>query len=272
MNFVAINFETANTNRTSACALAAVEVVNGKTIRERVWYIKPPKGIYFLPTFSAIHDITPETVVNQPTFAEIWPKLTTLFTDRIVVTHNANFDIAILLALLEHYHLPIPQFLHFCLIKAAYLIWPGLAEYKLIELANKFRIEINHHDPLIKSKVCATIMIQACKACKAKDIVALSNYLGIDFARIGHDDSIASSSYPQNEIHSAVIEVAVTKPPLPIQEKVERMPLLPKEIETCAYKLLKNGISIENVVLILSAKYGGRCPSPDILRAELSLL
>jgi DNA polymerase-3 subunit epsilon len=41
MNFTAIDFETANNSRSSACALGAVKVENGVITERKEWLIRP---------------------------------------------------------------------------------------------------------------------------------------------------------------------------------------------------------------------------------------
>lgn len=55
MNFVAIDFETANRDKASACSVGFVRVTNGRIADTASWLIKPPQGTYFLPEFIEIH-------------------------------------------------------------------------------------------------------------------------------------------------------------------------------------------------------------------------
>ena len=50
MNFVAIDFETANEKRTSACSIGIVEVKNGEIINTEHIFFKPFPN-YFTNTF-----------------------------------------------------------------------------------------------------------------------------------------------------------------------------------------------------------------------------
>ena len=68
--FVAIDFETADRYRDSACALAMVRVESGTIVKTEHRLIKPPRE-YF--EFTYIHNITWDMVVSEPGFHELWP-------------------------------------------------------------------------------------------------------------------------------------------------------------------------------------------------------
>ena len=63
--FVAIDFETADRHRDSACALAMVRVESGEIVKTEHRLIKPPR-MYFELTY--IHDITCDMVASEPDF------------------------------------------------------------------------------------------------------------------------------------------------------------------------------------------------------------
>ena len=72
MEFVAIDFETANRDASSACALGLAIVKGGKITAKHHWLIRPPQD-YFRADFTDIHGITAAAVRNCPSFKEIWP-------------------------------------------------------------------------------------------------------------------------------------------------------------------------------------------------------
>src|SRR4051812_33290841 len=70
--FVAIDFETADEQRDSACALAMVCVQDDEIVERRYCLIRPPRRQF---VFSYVHGITWKDVASQPSFGELWPKL-----------------------------------------------------------------------------------------------------------------------------------------------------------------------------------------------------
>ena len=155
-DFIAIDFETANKNRISACAIGLVFIKDFKIVFSKKHYIKPPKGEEFSSFHSNIHKIYEQDVEHSFTFEELWEnEFSKYFNDNLVVFHNASMDLSILKNLFEHFL--ISNF------DIDYVDTMQLAEKsgnpkKLTELAEKFGIEIeNHHDPISDAKACAMI-------------------------------------------------------------------------------------------------------------------
>jgi DNA polymerase-3 subunit epsilon len=74
MDFVAIDFETANEKRNSPCAIAIVIVSKGEPTAQHSWLIRPKDG-YFNPFNTRIHGITAKDVADKPEFNELWETL-----------------------------------------------------------------------------------------------------------------------------------------------------------------------------------------------------
>ena len=70
-DFVAIDFETANSDRDSACQIGITTVLNGKIKDVKCWFINPETHFDFFNTL--IHGITEDKVKNALTFKELWP-------------------------------------------------------------------------------------------------------------------------------------------------------------------------------------------------------
>ncbi|OPJ64393.1 DNA polymerase III subunit epsilon [Clostridium oryzae] len=65
MNFIAIDFETANKKRDSACSVGIAVVENGQVV-QRIHRLIKPKEMRFLPFNVGIHGITASMVQNEP--------------------------------------------------------------------------------------------------------------------------------------------------------------------------------------------------------------
>src|SRR5205807_8045290 len=66
-SFVAIDFETADHGRDSACAVALVRVEELRIVGLEFCLLRPPRRQF---VFSYLHGITWQRVATQPTFAE----------------------------------------------------------------------------------------------------------------------------------------------------------------------------------------------------------
>jgi hypothetical protein len=72
-DFVAIDFETANPQRVSACALGFARVVDGQVVETLGHLIKPVGGHAAFQT--RIHGICAEHTNDKPDFGEIFPEI-----------------------------------------------------------------------------------------------------------------------------------------------------------------------------------------------------
>ena len=67
MNFIAIDFETANEKRASACSLGMTIVKNGQVVDE-LYYLIKPKELRFSPMNTWIHGLRANDVKNAKEF------------------------------------------------------------------------------------------------------------------------------------------------------------------------------------------------------------
>lgn len=71
MNFIAIDFETANHLRSSACQVGLAKVENGTVVETRSFYIRPIPDYYETMNIR-IHGIRPEQTQDAPSFETLW--------------------------------------------------------------------------------------------------------------------------------------------------------------------------------------------------------
>ena len=92
--FTAIDFETADYGRDSACAVGLVRVENNKIVRSETHLIRPPRQTFI---FTEIHGLTWADVKDAPTFKQLWHKLDGFFKGaEFLAAHNASFDEGVL--------------------------------------------------------------------------------------------------------------------------------------------------------------------------------
>ncbi|MFC0188088.1 3'-5' exonuclease [Fictibacillus aquaticus] len=159
MDFIALDFETANKMRGSACSIGLVQVENGRITNSYYSLIKPKQN-WFDPFHTSIHGITKEDVMSSPEFDEVWNELFPLLAGKMVVAHNASFDMSVLRNVLTDYDLGFPSFDYSCSLLAARAAWPNLVSHKLNLLANILQIPLSHHDALEDARAAAQVMLQ----------------------------------------------------------------------------------------------------------------
>ncbi len=176
MDFTAIDFETANSGRHSACQLAAVKVRGGQIVDQQCWLIRP-RPFYFSPMNIQIHGIAPEQVADQPEFGQCWSIISRHLSEECLIAHNAPFDIGVLLACLRFHELPVPELAFSCTRLVARHTWAGRPGYGLKPLANWLGVSFRHHDALEDSVACAKILLAAAESSGAGSMEELEQTL-----------------------------------------------------------------------------------------------
>ena len=184
MDFAAIDFETATSRRDSACSVAVVEIKGGQVTDSYYTLIQPPGNEYFWYN-TKIHGITAQDTAKAPDFAGIWPELEAHLAGRIVVAHNAQFDMGVLQACLAHHGLTAPSFIYCDTVAIARKSWPELANHKLDTVGHFLHLQFRHHDALEDAKACAAIPVYAGRALGTEDFDALTHDLGVRVLSFG---------------------------------------------------------------------------------------
>src|SRR5665213_3577201 len=162
MNFIAVDFETANEQRGSACSVGLAWIQGGAVIRVEERLIRP-KIMRFSGFNISIHGIRPEDVKNAPEFPAVMSEFQDELCQSTVIAHNASFDMSVWRATLNAYDLPYPEFRYFCTLQMARKVWHDLHSYRLSELANMLGIKFRHHNAAEDASVCGQVALAAVK-------------------------------------------------------------------------------------------------------------
>lgn len=162
MEFVAIDFETANETRASACSCGIAVVADGKVVDKRHWLIQP-KELRFNSYNVRIHGIDRDAVANQPRFCELWEEIRPYLDGRIVLAHNASFDMSVLRNALDGYKIDYPRLEYSCTYLISRQTWSDWACFALSAVAYKLKIDFSHHDAAEDARACAEVALMAVK-------------------------------------------------------------------------------------------------------------
>ena len=172
MDLVAIDFETANGQPSSACQLAAVVVRDSEIVEEHCWLIRPPR-MYFAPINISVHGIRPQDVVDAPTMDQVWSTLQGIIDGQVLVAHNARFDMGVLVHSLAAFDIACPAVEFTCTRALARAAWPGKAAYGLKPLGNWLGLNFKHHDALEDARCCAKIALEVERTCSVSGLGSL---------------------------------------------------------------------------------------------------
>lgn len=160
MNFVALDFETANQGRDSACSIGLVRVKDCEIVEKVVHLIRPPSREFM---FTYIHGLAWSDVAGAPDFGALWPKIEPIFAGAdFVAAHNASFDSGVLNACCKRYSLTAPALSFRCSMQLARKTW-GIYPTKLSDVCRNLKIDLNHHEALSDALACAEIFLAAHK-------------------------------------------------------------------------------------------------------------
>ncbi|TFI72714.1 3'-5' exonuclease [Carnobacterium divergens] len=159
MNFVALDFETANHERHSACSVALTVVRNSQIVDNYYTLIKPETPFFWRNV--QVHGIHELDVANAPNFAKVWDDMKPCFKEnKLIVAHNLPFDQGVLNGCLDYYEIERPHFQTLCTVQSSRRLLTELPNHKLNTVCDHFGINLeNHHHALDDSNACATILL-----------------------------------------------------------------------------------------------------------------
>lgn len=213
VDFVAIDFETSNFKRASACSVGAVKVKNGKIVDTYYSLINPEDHFDSYNIF--IHGITPEMVKDAPTYPEVIKKISDFKEDLPLVAHYAPFDMGVIKDSNKKYSISNFDTTYF---DSYYLSKQYLTclNYKLDSLAKMINFKFEHHNALEDSKACVALINYLCQDNSFSSIEELINNAryyrfgevhgieGIGFNRKSTKSSSHTYSYDIGEMVSSV--------------------------------------------------------------------
>lgn len=160
-NFVAIDFETANGSRSSACAVGIVTFEDGEIIDEYYTLIQPPKNEYHWGNIR-VHGIKESDTWNQAFFNTIFPEIYKRLIGKTIVAHNEGFDRSVLRKSMEHYHIYHSDIDLYEPWECTMKIYrkKGFKPYNLAACSSVMNIELQHHEALSDARACGLLYLK----------------------------------------------------------------------------------------------------------------
>lgn len=161
LNFIAIDFETANAKRSSICEVGICVVRNGEISETRSWLVQPEDNFYHYRNIQ-IHGIRPEDTENAPDFKQVWEEIERTYLDEFdtLVAHNAPFDRSCLQQAAELHRLLLPDLKWDCTLKHARRLY-AFGSYTLDYLCDCLDIPCGtHHRAGDDAEMCARLYLK----------------------------------------------------------------------------------------------------------------
>ncbi|MGN0028557.1 MAG: exonuclease domain-containing protein [Marinilabiliaceae bacterium] len=161
LDFAAIDFETANEQRSSVCSVGVVIVRNGVVV-DKFYSLVRPEPDYFRYWNTRVHGLTAKDVAHAPLFPDVWKSLEPKIAGLPLVAHNSPFDESCLRAVFSVYAMDYPDYEFFCTCKAAQAKLRGLLPNNQLDTVAAycgFDLAAHHH-ALADAEACAAIAIK----------------------------------------------------------------------------------------------------------------
>lgn len=183
MKIIAVDFETANEQRGSACSVGLAWIEDGSVVRVEERLIRP-KDMRFSSFNIAIHGIRPEHVESAGEFPEVMDEFADDFLGATMIAHNAAFDFSVWRACLDQYRQSYPEFQYLCSVKMAQKVWPQLPSHKLNILASYLGLKFTHHNAAEDAAICAEAAIAIARSLSVSTPLDVPKMIGMRPGRL----------------------------------------------------------------------------------------
>ena len=169
-DFAAIDFETANNERSSVCSVGIVIVRNGEIV-DSFYSLIQPEPNYYNYWCSQVHGLCHEDTDDAPVFPKVWEQIEPLIEGLPLVAHNKPFDEGCLKAVFRVYQMDYPDYEFYDTLCVSYPDYefydtlcvsrralPELENHQLQTVAAACGYELeDHHHALADAEACAWI-------------------------------------------------------------------------------------------------------------------
>ena len=159
LNFAAIDFETANNERSSVCSVGIVIVRDGNIV-DKFYSLIKPEPEYYNYWCSQVHGLSLDDTMETPVFPDVWAQIEPMIEGLPLVAHNKAFDESCLKAVFRVYQMDYPDYEFHCTCIASRKVWPeGPHNLDIIAARCGYDLE-NHHHALADAEACAAIALE----------------------------------------------------------------------------------------------------------------
>ena len=159
-DFAAIDFETANGERSSVCSVGVV-VVRGGVVQDTFYSLIQPEPNYYTCLCQRVHGLGPSDTDHAEVFPKVWERVAPLIEGLPLVAHNSPFDEGCLRAVMRVYQMDWPDYKFYCTCRAARRKLRQLPNHQLHTVAEACGFNLlQHHHALADAEACAAIALK----------------------------------------------------------------------------------------------------------------
>lgn len=159
-DFAAIDFETANGQRSSVCSVGVV-VVHGGVVTDTFYSLIKPEPNYYAWFCQRVHGLCREDTDDAEVFPTVWHRIEPLIEGLPLVAHNAMFDEGCLRAVMQVYRMDWPDYIFYDTLRASRRKLRHLENHQLHTVCEACGYSLeNHHNALADAEACAAIALK----------------------------------------------------------------------------------------------------------------
>ena len=159
-DFAAIDFETANEQRSSVCSVGVV-IVRGGEIVDSFYSLIHPEPEYYQWFCQRVHGLSEEDTDDAPAFPYVWEKVAPMIEGLPLVAHNSPFDEGCLREAFRVYQMDYPDYEFHDTCATSRRVLPDLPHHDLESVASACGFDLtNHHHALADAEACAYIAMR----------------------------------------------------------------------------------------------------------------
>lgn len=175
--FAAIDFETANGQRTSVCSVGVILVEDGEITDRFHSFIRPRPNFYTHWT-TQVHGMVFEDTKESPDFPDVWSQIAPKISGLSLVAHNSPFDEGCLKAVFNLYGLSYPDYQFYCTCRLSRRMHKGLVNHQLHTVSEHCGYNLkHHHHALADAEACAAIAVSMFQKTQTESFDELYNYV-----------------------------------------------------------------------------------------------
>ena len=159
-DFAAIDFETANRERSSVCSVGVVVVREGEIV-DSFYSLIQPEPNYYNYWCQQVHGLCHADTDCAPVFPKVWARIAPMIEGLPLVAHNSTFDEGCLKAVFRVYQMDYPDYEFYDTLTASRRKLRSLPNHQLQTVAEScgYCLE-NHHHALADAEACAAIALE----------------------------------------------------------------------------------------------------------------
>lgn len=159
-DFIALDVETATSEKSSICQIGLTEVKDGVVLPSKSILIQPDGNLYDPYHTHHIHGISSADTCGCAGFAESWKEVESYLSGKTVISHYAAFDMRALQSCFDKYGIPYPEFDIYCSYQIARRVLGSVSGCSLSALQCRFGIDSGlHHRADNDSAGCAHVVL-----------------------------------------------------------------------------------------------------------------